>query len=209
MPSRPLTTLIRIAYISAFPSQNNVPNNRCLVATACLWCPRSTKDYNTMHVRIHLHYQRRFPIHVRDTWAVHSYLHLTERSTLYYSFLLSQTTSTGDCWHHLCLCLIDNRIHNSTGILTTTSSVLMNTSATAGSPSSAQLRHLRSVHQQNPRRVPSMQWLFRSNIPRHRRSFLGPDIQRRNFFGMSEVLSVLANVSHLSFLFDPDPLTLL
>ncbi|KAF9444200.1 hypothetical protein P691DRAFT_787027, partial [Macrolepiota fuliginosa MF-IS2] len=38
-----------------------------------------------------------------------------------------------------------------------------------------------------------MQWLFRSNIPRHRRSLLGPDIQKCNVFGMGEVLSVLAN----------------
>jgi len=42
--------------------------------------------------------------------------------------------------------------------------------------------------------MPSMQWLFRSNIPRHRRSILGPDLQKRNLFGMGEVLSVLANV---------------
>lgn len=54
-----------------------------------------------------------------------------------------------------------------------------------------------------------MQWLFRSNIPRHRRSFLGPDIQKRNFFGMGEVLSVLANVRHLFLHFGSISLTLM
>ncbi|XP_006455224.1 hypothetical protein AGABI2DRAFT_180378 [Agaricus bisporus var. bisporus H97] len=38
-----------------------------------------------------------------------------------------------------------------------------------------------------------MQWLFRSNIPRHRRSLLGPDLQKRNLFGMGEILSVFAS----------------
>ncbi|PFH51124.1 hypothetical protein AMATHDRAFT_143293 [Amanita thiersii Skay4041] len=39
----------------------------------------------------------------------------------------------------------------------------------------------------------SLHWLFRSNIPRRRNSFLPNEIHKRNFFGMGEVLSVLAN----------------
>ncbi|KXN82374.1 hypothetical protein AN958_02631 [Leucoagaricus sp. SymC.cos] len=73
----------------------------------------------------------------------------------------------------------------------------MNTSVNAENSSSARLRSLRPVssrlHQHQLHRMPSMQWLFRSNIPRHRRSLLNPDPQKRNFFGMGEVLSVLAN----------------
>lgn len=72
----------------------------------------------------------------------------------------------------------------------------MNTNIAAESSTSAQLRSLRPAHPpQNPRRIPSMQWLFRSNIPRHRRSLLGPDLQKRNLFGMGEILSVFASVS--------------
>lgn len=80
---------------------------------------------------------------------------------------------------------------------------LMNTNANAESSSSARLRSLRPVssnlNRHNLHRMPSMQWLFRTNIPRHRRSLLNPDLQKRNLFGMGEVLSVLANVSHLVF----------
>lgn len=41
-----------------------------------------------------------------------------------------------------------------------------------------------------------LSWLFRSNIPARRGSPL-PDIQKRNFFGMSEIIGVLANVRTL------------
>ncbi|KAF8352054.1 hypothetical protein F5887DRAFT_11187 [Amanita rubescens] len=41
--------------------------------------------------------------------------------------------------------------------------------------------------------LPSMHWLFRSNIPRRRNSFLPNEIHKRNFFGMRDVLSVLLN----------------
>lgn len=43
--------------------------------------------------------------------------------------------------------------------------------------------------------VPSMHWLFRSNIPRRRASYIAPDIRKRNFFGMGEIIGVLTNVS--------------
>jgi len=62
-------------------------------------------------------------------------------------------------------------------------------SAARPHPVSSNLTSHHTLH-----RMPSMQWLFRSNIPRHRRSILGPDLQKRNWFGMGEVLSVLANV---------------
>ncbi|TFK75628.1 hypothetical protein BDN72DRAFT_786875 [Pluteus cervinus] len=42
-------------------------------------------------------------------------------------------------------------------------------------------------------RARSVHWLFRSNIARRRTSFLPPDIQKRNFFGMSEILGVIAS----------------
>ncbi|KAG9226736.1 hypothetical protein CCMSSC00406_0008436 [Pleurotus cornucopiae] len=43
--------------------------------------------------------------------------------------------------------------------------------------------------------LPSLHWLFRSNIPRHRNSYIpaGVDIHKRNFFGMGEILSVITN----------------
>lgn len=81
----------------------------------------------------------------------------------------------------------------------------MSTSTNAGNSSSAQLRSLHpAYHQQNPRRIPSMQWLFRSNIPRHRRSLLGPDLRKRNVFGVSEILNVFTSVSPLrTFIHQP------
>ncbi|KAJ6613599.1 hypothetical protein B0H10DRAFT_1805148 [Mycena sp. CBHHK59/15] len=36
-------------------------------------------------------------------------------------------------------------------------------------------------------------WIFRSNIPRRRTSFLPTDMQKRNFFGLGEIMSVLTN----------------
>jgi hypothetical protein len=44
-------------------------------------------------------------------------------------------------------------------------------------------------------RVPSMHWLFRTNIPRKRSSYMHLDPQKRNFFGMGEIFGVLTNVS--------------
>ncbi|KAF8895884.1 hypothetical protein CPB84DRAFT_1815939 [Gymnopilus junonius] len=42
-------------------------------------------------------------------------------------------------------------------------------------------------------RVPSIHWLFRSNIPRKRASYISLDVQKRNFFGMGEIIGVIAN----------------
>ncbi|KAG5645153.1 hypothetical protein DXG03_006776 [Asterophora parasitica] len=39
--------------------------------------------------------------------------------------------------------------------------------------------------------MPSIHWMFRSNIPRRRNSFLPPDIHKRNFFGMGEIIGVI------------------
>ncbi|KAF9485627.1 hypothetical protein BDN70DRAFT_870925 [Pholiota conissans] len=41
--------------------------------------------------------------------------------------------------------------------------------------------------------VSSVHWLFRSNIPRRRASYLSPDIRKRNFFGMGDIIGVLTN----------------
>ncbi|KAF9267949.1 hypothetical protein L218DRAFT_970745 [Marasmius fiardii PR-910] len=38
-----------------------------------------------------------------------------------------------------------------------------------------------------------MHWLFRTNIPRRRSSYYQPDIRKRNFFGMGEIIGVLTN----------------
>lgn len=46
----------------------------------------------------------------------------------------------------------------------------------------------------------TIHWLFRTNIPRQRNQSFGSNIQRRNFFGMGEILGVLANV-RLLYLF--------
>jgi hypothetical protein len=66
------------------------------------------------------------------------------------------------------------------------------TSATASAPAAAGHHQHRSLHH-----IPSMHWLFRSNIPRKRSSYLAADIKKRNFFGMGEIIGVLANVSAL------------
>ncbi|KAF8062301.1 hypothetical protein FPV67DRAFT_1783190 [Lyophyllum atratum] len=59
------------------------------------------------------------------------------------------------------------------------------------SPTSVRLRH---PQQQTSRsRVPSIHWLFRSNIPRRRNSFLPPDLNKRNFFGMGDIVGVITN----------------
>lgn len=42
--------------------------------------------------------------------------------------------------------------------------------------------------------IPSLHWLFRSNIPRKRTSYISSDIHKRDFFGMGEFIGVLTNV---------------
>ncbi|KAJ7628411.1 hypothetical protein FB45DRAFT_748740 [Roridomyces roridus] len=59
------------------------------------------------------------------------------------------------------------------------------------SPQSTKLRKVHP-HSRNPASVP-IQWFFRSNIPRRRTSFLPADMQKRNFFGLGEIVGVLAN----------------
>jgi len=58
--------------------------------------------------------------------------------------------------------------------------------------SSTKLRK-RSPHSVR-QRAGSLHWLFRSNIPSRRTSFLPTDIRKRNFFGMGEIVDVLTNV---------------
>ncbi|TRM70259.1 hypothetical protein BD626DRAFT_533595 [Schizophyllum amplum] len=60
------------------------------------------------------------------------------------------------------------------------------TSAKNGLGSSTN-RHSRTIHTTS-----GSHWLFRSNL-RHRRSFRPSDYQRRSFFGLSEIMSVVAN----------------
>ncbi|KAJ6590977.1 hypothetical protein DFH09DRAFT_908072 [Mycena vulgaris] len=53
---------------------------------------------------------------------------------------------------------------------------------------------LRKVQTQpRPRSSIPIHWFFRSNIPRRRTSFLPADMQKRNFFGLGEIVGVLAN----------------
>ncbi|KAG5725197.1 hypothetical protein E4T56_gene10166 [Termitomyces sp. T112] len=59
-------------------------------------------------------------------------------------------------------------------------------------PSIVQLRHPQQPSSSRSH-VPSIHWLFRSNIPRRRSSFLPADIQKRNFFGMGEIVNVITN----------------
>ncbi|KAJ7507182.1 hypothetical protein B0H11DRAFT_1970618 [Mycena galericulata] len=47
-------------------------------------------------------------------------------------------------------------------------------------------------HTRNQSSIP-VHWFFRSNIPRRRTSFLPADMQKRNFFGLGEIVGVLAN----------------
>ncbi|CAK5278098.1 unnamed protein product [Mycena citricolor] len=55
-----------------------------------------------------------------------------------------------------------------------------------------ELRTVKSHSRNRPSNLP-VHWLFRSNIPRRRTSFLPADIQKRNFFGMGEIVGVLTN----------------
>jgi len=68
-------------------------------------------------------------------------------------------------------------------------------------PTRAQTAAAAAVQQQRSPIIPSMHWLFRSNIPRRRTSYIAPDINKRNFFGMGEIIGVLTNVKFLSTLF--------
>jgi hypothetical protein len=63
-------------------------------------------------------------------------------------------------------------------------------------PSNGKLRKPppRPQTQRSKSYIPSLHWLFRSNIPRRRTSYLSPDINKRNFFGMGEIITVLTNV---------------
>ncbi|KAF8153053.1 hypothetical protein B0H34DRAFT_722079 [Crassisporium funariophilum] len=58
---------------------------------------------------------------------------------------------------------------------------------------SGKLRKVAPQPQPQRSRIPSIHWLFRSNIPRRRTSYLSPDIRKRNFFGMGEIIGVLTN----------------
>ncbi|PPR00950.1 hypothetical protein CVT24_000257 [Panaeolus cyanescens] len=51
--------------------------------------------------------------------------------------------------------------------------------------------HVRRTPQKS--QIPSVHWLFRSNIPRRRASYIAPDIHKRNFFGMGDIIGVLTN----------------
>ena len=44
-----------------------------------------------------------------------------------------------------------------------------------------------------------LHWLFRSNIPRRRGMHMPTDVRTRNFFGIGEIIGVLANV-RISFI---------
>ncbi|KAJ3512340.1 hypothetical protein NLJ89_g3572 [Agrocybe chaxingu] len=60
-------------------------------------------------------------------------------------------------------------------------------------PSHGKLRKPPPTHEQQRSRIPSIHWLFRSNIPRKRTSYISIDVQKRNFFGMGEIIGVLTN----------------
>lgn len=62
-------------------------------------------------------------------------------------------------------------------------------------PSNGKLRKPPPKPEAQRSHIPSVHWLFRSNIPRRRTSYLSPDIRKRNFFGMGEIIGVLTNVN--------------
>ncbi|KAF8960879.1 hypothetical protein BDZ97DRAFT_1831239 [Flammula alnicola] len=66
---------------------------------------------------------------------------------------------------------------------------LMSTTST----SNRKLRKAAPQTQAQRSRVPSIHWLFRSNIPRRRASYISPDVHKRNFFGMGEIIGVITN----------------
>ncbi|KAL0567601.1 hypothetical protein V5O48_014388, partial [Marasmius crinis-equi] len=54
-------------------------------------------------------------------------------------------------------------------------------------------RRLRKAPPPTSRQLGSMHWLFRTNIPHRRSSYYQPDIRKRNFFGMGDIIGVLTN----------------
>ncbi|RDB23416.1 hypothetical protein Hypma_009439 [Hypsizygus marmoreus] len=64
---------------------------------------------------------------------------------------------------------------------------------TASTSTTVKLRNPPQSSSASRSRVPSIHWLFRSNIPRRRNSYLPADINKRNFFGMGEIIGVLTN----------------
>ncbi|KIK68285.1 hypothetical protein GYMLUDRAFT_35665 [Collybiopsis luxurians FD-317 M1] len=48
-------------------------------------------------------------------------------------------------------------------------------------------------HYTSQQTIGSMHWLFRTNIPRRRSSYYPSDAQKRNFFGIGEIVGVLTN----------------
>jgi len=61
-------------------------------------------------------------------------------------------------------------------------------------PSNGRLKTAAAPQPQARSRVPSIHWLFRSNIPRRRTSYIPPEVHKRDFFGMGELLGVISNV---------------
>ncbi|KAK6974961.1 hypothetical protein R3P38DRAFT_567656 [Favolaschia claudopus] len=71
------------------------------------------------------------------------------------------------------------------------------TTATCGC-SYISLRYMQSHHTKLRKPQPQrtsipIHWFFRTNIPRRRTSFLPVDMQKRNFFGLGEIVGVLTN----------------
>jgi len=62
-------------------------------------------------------------------------------------------------------------------------------------PNNGKLRKSPPKPQTQRSHISSVHWLFRSNIPSRRTSYISPDIRKRNFFGMGEIIGVLTNVS--------------
>jgi hypothetical protein len=61
--------------------------------------------------------------------------------------------------------------------------------------SSSNRKLRKAAPQPQPRsRLPSIHWLFRSNIPRRRTSYISTEVHKRNFFGMGEILGVITKV---------------
>ncbi|KAF8805559.1 hypothetical protein BYT27DRAFT_7104264 [Phlegmacium glaucopus] len=60
-------------------------------------------------------------------------------------------------------------------------------------PSNGKLRKSPPKPQAQRSHISSVHWLFRSNIPSRRTSYISPDTRKRNFFGMGEIIGVLTN----------------
>ena len=82
------------------------------------------------------------------------------------------------------------------------------TRSTASSTNNNRLRKPRPPRVQVPEPV---HWLFRTNIPRKRQSYIPASPRKRNFFGMGEIIGVVTNVcrtpSSSSAVLTPDPTT--